>query len=245
MRSIRDVFLRAWFINIILAGCVAFVGAKSIGVWSERGGDTVQTIPVAPRAKTGDVKKVTRRVMPPEVAYGVVTDKDLFRPERVEFVEEKTDVAEDAVEEDIRVSGKKVLLYGVVIVDDYRVALINDPKPKSPQRTSLWVKEGESVGDSNIVVSAIKKESITLRKGKNTYEVLLYQDGKPRDKVVAAQEQTKQTAAAGSSAPEVMPGSNNAKPPGVAAKRDSPPESGQYKTVNTPFGKIKVKVRKK
>jgi len=243
MRSILDVFSRTWFINVILAVCVAFFGAKSIGVWLERSGDGAQTIQAAPRAKTWDIKKVTWGKMPPETAYGVVTDRNLFSQDRTEFVEEKKEAA-DVVEEDIKIAGRKIVLYGVVMTDDYRAALISDPQPKPPKRPSLWVKEGESIGDSNVVVSSIQKESITLQDGGKTYEVLLYDKDKTR-KNVAAQKHppltvitTKRTAVARQPIPAGKSGSKNVAPQNVT-KKDNLPEDGTYETIDTPFGKIK------
>ena len=192
MRSILDVFSRTWFINVILAVCVAFFGAKSIGVWVESGDGIKTAQAVAEKTKKWHMKKVTREKMPPETAYGAVTDRNLFSPDRAEFVEE-VQLEAELVKGDIRISGRKVVLYGVIMTDDYRAALISDPKPKSPKRRSMWVKEGEIIGDSveGVVVSSIQKESITLRDGEKMYEVLLYDKEKPREKV-AVQKQRKQ-----------------------------------------------------
>jgi len=250
MRSILDVFSRTWFINVILAVCVAFFGAKSIGVWVE-GGDGIETAQVvAEKTKKWHIKKVTRGKMPPETAYGAVTDRNLFSPDRAELVEEEGVQAEaELVKGDIRISGRKVILYGVIMTDDYRGALISDPKPKSSKRRSMWVKEGDIIGSSaeGVVVSSIQKESITLRDGEKMYEVLLYDKDKSREKV-AAQKQTKPTvvttkptAVARPPAPGMKPGSKNAAPSKVTTKKSSPPGDDEYKMIDTPFGKIKVR----
>ena len=250
MRSILDVFSRTWFINVILAVCVAFFGAKSIGVWVESGDGIKTAQAVAEKTKKWHMKKVTREKMPPETAYGAVTDRNLFSPDRAEFVkEEEVQVEAEPVKGDIRISGRKVVLYGVIMTDDYRAALISDPKPKSPKRRSMWVKQGDIIGDSaeGVVVSSIQKESITLRDGEKMYEVLLYDKKKSREKV-AAQKQTKptvvttkQTAVARPPAPGAKPGSKNAVPPKITTKKGSPSGDDEYNIINTPFGKIKRK----
>jgi len=255
MRSILDVFSRTWFINVILAGCVAFFGAKSIGVWVESGEGIKTAQTVAEKTKKWHIKKVTREKMPPETAYGAVTDRNLFSQDRAEFVEEEEAEAEpEPVKADIRISGRKIVLYGVIMMDDYSTALISDPKPKSSKRRSMWVKEGDIIGDSaeGVVVSSIQKESITLRDDEKMYEVLLYDKDKPREKV-AAQKQTKPTvvttkpttvttkqpAVARPPAPGAKPGSKNAAPSKVTTKKSSPPDDGEYEIIDTPFGKIK------
>ncbi|MCK4533897.1 MAG: hypothetical protein KAT81_00115 [Syntrophobacterales bacterium] len=248
MRSILDVFSRTWFINVILAVCVAFFGAKSIGVWVERGDEIKTAQVVAEKTKKWHIKKVTREKMPPETAYGAVTDRNLFSPDRAELVEEEG-VQAEAVKGDIRISGRKIVLYGVIMMEDYRTALISDPKPKSSKRRSMWVKEGDIIGDSTegVVVSSIQKESITLLDGGKMYEVLLYDKDKLREKV-AAQKQTKPTvvttkptAVARPPAPGMKPGSKNAAPSKVTTKKSSPPGDDEYKMIDTPFGKIKVR----
>ena len=253
MRSILDVFSRTWFINVILAGCVAFFGAKSIGVWVESGEGIKTAQTVAEKTKKWHIKKVTREKMPPETAYGAVADRNLFSPDRAEFVEEVQAEAE-LVKDDIRISGRKIVLYGVIMMDDYSTALISDPKPKSSKRRSMWVKEWDIIGDSaeGVVVSSIQKESITLRDGEKMYEVLLYDKDKPREKVAARKQTkptvvttkqtavtTKQTTAARPPAPRVKPGSKNAVPPKVTTKKGSSPGDGEYELIDTPFGKIK------
>lgn len=254
MRSILNVFSITWFVNIILAVCVAFFVPKSIDVWSERGGGVKITQAAAQKTKNGDIKKVTREKMPPEVAYEVVTNKNLFSPNRTEFVETEKDA--EPTEEDIR---RKIVLYGVVMMDKYSTALISNPEPKFPQRPFLWVKKGNSIGGSNIVVSSIKKESITLRKGTKTYEVLLYDKEKIRKRAVARQQEkpavvtTQPVAIEKPPAPPAKPGSEIAAPvakPGgeiatppakPGSKIAAPPEEGEYEIINTPFGKIKRK----
>lgn len=271
MRSILDVFSKTWFINVILVGCVAFFGAKSIGVWvAGNGTQTAQA--VAEKTKKWQIKKVIREQMPPETTYGAVTDRDLFSQDRVEFVEEVQE-AEEAeaeavpvpVKEDIRISGRKIVLYGVIMLDDYRTALISDPKPKSSQRPSTWVKEGDIIGESKegVVVSSIQKESIILRDGEKMYEVLLYDKDKPRGKVTEQKQtqptivttestvvtkkptatKTQQTTVARPPAPGAKSENNSAisTPPGFTTNRGGSPQDGEYKTVNTPFGKVKVR----
>jgi hypothetical protein len=221
-------------------------------VWVESGDGIKTAQAVAEKTKKWHMKKVTREKMPPETAYGAVTDRNLFSPDRAEFVEE-VQLEAEPVKGDIRISGRKVVLYGVIMTDDYRAALISDPKPKSPKRRSMWVKEGEIIGDSaeGVVVSSIQKESITLLDGEKMYEILLYDKEKPRGKV-AVQKQTKPTivttkptavtsknaAVARSPAPGMKPGSKKAVVPNVT-KNDNPLEDGEYEIVNTPFGKIK------
>jgi hypothetical protein len=255
MRPILDVFSKTWFVNIILAVCVAFFGIKSIRVWSD--GEHVKTSPVAvQKTKKWSVKKIGNKKMPPEATYAVVTDKDLFIPDRAELVEaEKTastakpDPAPKSVAEDIRIAGRKIVLYGVVIMPDYKTALIRDPKSKNSQRPSMWVKEGDAIGAAGqVVVAGIQKEGITLMKDKKVYQIPLYDKGKPRGKVAAQKKQGKptvvETKPAATSISKnkttaVSKSSNETK--SSKENKGSKSKEGEFKTVDTPFGKIKLR----
>lgn len=270
MRPILDVFSKIWFVNIILAACVAFFGAKSIHVWSA--GEQVKiTQTASQKTKKWPLKKIERKKMPPEAAYAVVTNKDLFTPERMEFVkaekaapavnqksEPKPEPEPEPVQEYIRIAGKKIFLYGVVITEDYKIALVTNPKPKKPKRPSIWVTEGDILGDKEqVLVSKIQKEEIIFQKGKKAYQISLYDKNKSRGRV-AAQTQTRpkvvttnRTPAAKSSAAasksknkatiSSIESKNKTAVSSKKAKKNNKSKTGDSNTVNTPFGNIKIR----
>lgn len=252
MRLILDMFSKTWFINIMLAVCVVFIGAKGIGVWLEKETDVTRVAQKPSRVETADVPKVVRRTLPPEGTYESVAAQDLFTSERAEPVEEeKRDEGEKApaIEKDVRISGKKIVLYGVVMRDNYRTALISDPQPKPQKRPFLWVQEGESIGDTDILVSSIKKESIVLKNKNDLVEISLYDQEKNRGKiadrgkpqpeekpvVVTTQPATKRPV--GEAPP--TPGKTAVTSEGRAGTPEG--EDDSYEVVDTPFGKIKRK----
>ena len=213
-----------------------FFGIKSLEVWS--GGD--ETIPEIQTGKNSKNplpgKMITKRTMPPESAYGIVVDKNLFFPDRAEFIPDESEPETKAPQ--AKVSGKKILLYGVVLMDDYKKALISNPRPEAGERRAKWVKTGDRIGDFS--VTRIKKDSIILAEGTKKYEIFLYDKDKPK----------RRTTAAGKSRPTVV----TTKPAAAAAKlKRRPPmpriskeknsSEGEYKIINTPFGKIKRKVK--
>ena len=254
MRAALDMFSKTWFINSILALCVIFFGAKSIGVWSEENGGDARNIQRSAQVKASDIPRVVRGVLPPEDAYEVVAANDLFTSDRMERVEEDDEEKKEnpeepaVVEKDVRISGKKIVLYGVVVKDNTRTALISDPQPKPPKRPFLWVREGDTIGDTDVMVSAIKKESLVLKKGADLIEISLYDHEKnnaqvagrkprqPEDKpvIVTTQQATKVTV-------ERTPRPKAERVVESEGSENSPVKGEEYEMVDTPFGKIKRK----
>ena len=235
--------------------CVVFFSAKGISVWSEKTADITQNVQKGSHANMIDIPKVTRGVLPPEGTYEAVAVRDLFTSERAEPVEEEVEEEkkpveeEPVVEKDLRVSGKKIVLYGVALKDDYRTALISDPKPKPHSRPFLWVREGEHIGDTDIVVSAIKKESVVLKNKDDLVEISLYDQEKDRGGVAGRGKRKSEerpvvvtTESAKKIAVEKNPSTAqkvSAQPSGRAGAPAGKGES--YEVVDTPFGKIKRK----
>ena len=260
MPSILDMFTKIWFVNIILAVCVVFFGAKGIAVWSDMDADVAQGIQKPSQVKVSEAPRVVWGTLSPENTYEIVAVKDLFNSDRAEPVEEEAEKKDENVEEaavvekDVRVSGKKIILYGVVMKADYRTALISDPQPKPQTRPFLWVKEGESIGETDIVVSAIKKESIVLKNKGDLIEISLYDQKKSTARAGTPKQQqqedkpvvvTTQSTTTGGDIKESGP----TPPKPEAAPVEKPnrtvvtsPEGEKYRIIKTPFGNIKRKI---
>ena len=214
------MFSRIWLINLILIVCAAFVGIKAYGVWS---GEMRPPLEI----KSGDIRKDPARIkgvkpipekkLPPEAAYNVVVGKNLFAPQRTEIKPEETKpkpkvkVPPQAPKEDplkekkIEVSLKTIIVYGVVVSDDYQGALVTDVKktPAPVKGTTLrrgsrtraravkspptqgrgakgvkWVQIGDELGDFE--VAGIMKDRIILKSGSKSYDLLVYDKDKPK-----------------------------------------------------------------
>jgi hypothetical protein len=228
-----QAFSKIWLINISLAVLVIFFGIKSLEVWS-KGDETIAEIQTGKNSTNPLPRKmITKRTMPPESAYGIVVDKNLFFPDRAEFIPDESEPETKAPQ--AKVSGKKILLYGVVLMDDYKKALISNPVPEEGERRAKWVKTGDQIGDFS--VTGIKKDSIILAEGAKKYEIFLYDKDKPK----------RRTTAAGKSRPTVVttkPAAKSKKrPPMPGISKGEKSSDGEYKIVNTPFGKIRRKVK--
>ena len=215
-------------INLVLAVFAVFFGLKAYGVWSE-GEKSFSEAPLIEKPSSRPKKRIVQKRMPPESDYSVVVERTLFSPERLSpDLQEEEPAAEEI--KDLKVSGKKVFLYGVILTDDYKAALITNPEVKPGKKKQKWVMVGDSVGDFR--VAGIKKDMIILAEGAREYEILLYDKDKPK-RGAPVRKKAKPTVvstALKKSAPR----------PKVSKKKELP--VGKYKTVSTPFGKIKRKI---
>jgi hypothetical protein len=223
------MFSKIWLINLFLAVFAISFGLKAYGVWSEREKTSSEVRPIEKPSSRSEKRIVTKR-MPPESAYSVVAERTLFSPERAlpDLQEEEPEVEEI---KDLKVSGKKFFLYGVIIMDDYKAALITNPKIKPGNKRQKWVMVGDAVADFR--VAGIKKDMIILAQGVKEHEIFLYDKDKPKMGTPVIKN-AKPTVV--STAPR-----KSALQPKVLKKKEL--SEGEYKTVSTPFGKIKRKIK--
>lgn len=219
------MFSRIWFINFLLAVFAVFFGLKTYGIWSA-GEKTASPLQPVEGPSAQSEKRIVKRKMPLESTYSVVVDSNLFSPDRAEFIPE---VSEPETEiKELKIPGKKIFLYGVIVMDDYKTALINNPFRKTDERPNKWVKVGDTFGDFQ--VTGIDKDRIILVEGSEKYEVLLYSKDKPKRQAAVTKKQAKPTV--------VSAGPKKSPPLPRALKGKESPEA-EYETIKTPFGNIK------
>ena len=176
---------KVWIANIVLAVLVVFFSVNAYKIWDEDA-DAGKEEPIvkteAQKAAAGRGEKFVKRLMPAESAYDIVADQNLFSPDREEYVpdEPEPEAAPEPLVSKDRISGETITLYGIIISEDYKKALINNPKRQSGESEQIWVAIGDAV--SNLKVADIQKESIILAEGKKKYEVLLYDKNKVKSR---------------------------------------------------------------
>jgi len=236
---------RIWIINGVLAIALVISGVKIWDGWHEKPGVFSEKILGSDEKKAKPVKMTPEKRLDGETQYADIVDKNLFSPDRAPAPPEP-EGAEPEIEEattDVKVSGEKVVLYGIVALDGYKKALTNDPSDQAVQ--FRWISEGDKIG--NLAVREISEDNILLTDEGKSYRILLYDPEK------AAKAGAKASAKPSvDSHPQVVSAGT---PPRAAeykpsAKQDSkqdakvsaPPDTeDQYETVDTPFGKIRRK----
>ena len=245
---------RVWLTNLVLAVITIFCGIKAFEVWTkwDQAPQEIETTARKQKSRPGKSLSKTKGNMPPESTYKHVVDKDLFRAERDEFIPEEPKSETEVKPVDKREAKKieaflkKTTLYGVVIVDQFRAALISYPGLKAGQGSSKWVRVGDEIGE--LKLKEIKEEKITLSQGPGDYEILLYDKDQPKKRAVVSKSKSGPTVVVSSSKAKgkpavVSPRSKKTNVPGVEkAKQEKPPEV-KYKFIDTPFGKKRVRVK--
>lgn len=235
---------RIWLINIILALCVLFAGSSAYRAWTQE--ERVEAmepsaeLPVPAPEKMRTNERGSLR----ESAYSVIAERTLFTPDRVEFLPESSEPTEQA--ELPIISGRRMSLYGVIIMGNDRKALIDNPRREPDEPERKWVRVGEMLG--NWTVSAIEPESILLREGAKNYKIPLYtrESGKSSQSPDKGRSTSSPTVVntetqKPSSAPKVISSGTRAAEKGEtpgAGTRKGDEATGEMETIVTPFGTI-------
>lgn len=209
---------KIWMMNLILAAVSLFFGINAYQVWN-RDTDPGKAAAVAERAESkpeeDPVERFVRRRMPAESAYEIVAVQNLFSPDRREMLPEEPspDAEPEPAVMTHPISGEAIILYGVVIREESRKALINNPGKQTGGRDQIWVKAGDAL--ANLKVHEIREDRIFLTEGSRKYEILLHDKNKAKSRKVAAPPSQK--------APEAPTVITNAPPKVKPQKPEKPP----------------------
>lgn len=195
--------------------------------------------------------KTVQKRLAAAVDYNVIVEKNLFSPDRMANVQ---DQESQPVAEELKISGEKIMLFGVIMIDGNKSALINNPAKSEGGKDYRWVKAGDRI--SNLKVVEIQKDRIMLNDGNTEYKISLFDQNKTKPAPAAAP--VKEEPKIISTGPTTGSGGEKAaqKPSDTGKTEESdkkaapktqekvkPSEEGEYRIINTPFGKIKKKIK--
>ena len=181
------MFSKIWLINLVLAVFAVFFGLKAYGVWSEEKKSSSEVRPIEKPSSRSEKRIVTRR-MPPESVYAAVVEKNLFAPGRTESRPGESESGPDVKQ--LMVAVKRIIVSGVIMMDDYEAALVSTLKHRIDRRRSKtnageweskWVKVGDTIGDFQ--VAGIKEDRVIFTQGAKEYEIFLYDKDKPKRQI--------------------------------------------------------------
>ncbi len=115
----------------------------------------------------------------PVESYNVISEKNIFSPERKEFPAPAAAIAEVPKP----IIPAQVVLYGVVIAGDYQSAIVSIPdRPHGKgERGTQVIKSGEKIGEYTL--AKILPDRICMESNGAIFEVLLYDPQNPKRKV--------------------------------------------------------------
>ena len=170
---------------------VIFFGLKAYGVWSE-GKKWPLKVDSLRKPLPWSEKKVAKRNVPPESDYEVIVSNNLFWRNRSEV---KPQEEGKKVETKPKADGRmlKILegfvgrthLYGVIIADDRREALIGEIPVGRPGRSGESEIKRAKVGDTvgRFKVKEINNRSVLLTAGDHEWQISLFDKDKPKKRV--------------------------------------------------------------
>ncbi len=213
-------------------------------LWS--GGESQKNEPAIDKKETtpATVKQFIAKTPESRDTYEIVAGRTFFSPERKEYIAptpeeeqaEQTDpsgVEAQPTQQEVRVNGQEIMVYGILYLDDLRSALISNPvQTEEDSRSSRWIKKGEKL--ANLVVDDITRDSVIFRDKNQRFIVPLRDAEKP-----------KETAPKAAAPPKAEP-KKEARPTVVTTEPKTPPAKKGKKEdeegfiiIDTPFGPVK------
>ena len=230
--------------NIGLALLVGFFSLKTYQIW------TAEPMSLTTAAKAGIQptsgrrsdsaarNRTASRSPASKTRYKNVTEKNLFVAER--SASQLNDPAIEAVVESttLRIDGKKIVLYGVVILEDRVSALISDPDVKNRKRATRWINTGDQIGQ--YTVASIAKQHVIFSEGGTKFKVALWDQTRDRQVDTGVGQKTP-TVVKTDPSPSVPNESTPTQATAVKAREKKPAPDEGPRVIQTPFGEIKRK----
>ena len=173
--------LKYGLLSLLALLIVLLLAVENVGVWT----GSIEVVREKGEARKTEKKPQASPIPggqkePPSIkSYIFIAEKNIFSPERKEF----------SLLTGAGGGGKKplvrpqVILYGVTIFENYRVASIVSPgRPlKKGERETITLKVGDPVGEYKI--AKILSDRITLQAEEDSFDVLLYDASMPKKRM--------------------------------------------------------------
>lgn len=205
-------------------------------LWSSDGtlSQIIESSP-AKSLKFKPVQLVHKRILP-ITAYNDIIQQNLFSIEREEYKPEAVKPEKELKPEIkpepkvIELNTNKIVLYGVIIMGDYKKALVTNVD-KISNSNSIWVEKGDTVDE--FVIDSIEKDRLLVTKSGKRFSILLYDKENPKKRKFVKNNitPTKKVIVTQPAKPAKS---------SVASKKDDT----EYEIISTPFGEFKRKKQK-
>jgi len=236
-------------INFILIVTIIIEGLMIVRLWSSEAVDVAYIKNRPSKVIKLDNIPVYEKKVTPLSAYVDIVKYNLFSSKREAFIKElpepepESEVAPEIKKDDRveKLTTDKIILYGVIIMDDYRKALVSVSDKKN-QLESIWIEKDEVL--DNFIVDTIERDRIIVSANNKRYSVLLYNVEKPKKRNYSKQKPVKKKISA--QPPKKVKPVTRVKPIIPESKQDSKKKisDGEYEIISTPFGDFKRKKKK-
>ncbi|MCD6184295.1 MAG: hypothetical protein J7K84_00670 [Deltaproteobacteria bacterium] len=162
-------------VNILLTLLIIFFAVKICRIWDEPEENGVN-IKQVKKTRQFPVKRV-KKIKTALIMYADFIDQDLFNPDR-----RPADIEPSTGETKDFKPNTDCILYGILIVNDNRSALIADKtQRRGIKQKAEWIKESEKIGSAT--VETVLSDRIILKEGRIKTELLLVNPDKPKPRL--------------------------------------------------------------
>jgi hypothetical protein len=180
-----EVSIRYGILNIIVFIIIILLVSINYDAWTPPTEVTPETRAASnPGIKIEFPKTIEEKKEFPSISsHMIISEKNIFSPARKDFP------IQTGSEGKRPIVRPQIILYGVTIAGDYQSASIANPgRPlKKGEREAMTLKIGDRVGGYKL--SKILPDRIALEAMEDTFEVLLYDPNKPKQRIYAKAEQ--------------------------------------------------------
>jgi hypothetical protein len=177
------VKLRYGILCILILAVVLFLVSEIYEPWKEPTGVT-PGIEAKEHATKIELPKIMeeKKESSNDLSYTTISDRNIFNPERRDFP------AQSGPEGKKPLVRPQIILYGVTMAGDYQSASISSlGRPlKKGEREATTLKIGDRIGEYKL--AKILPDRVALEAVEDTFEILLYDPNKPKQRVYAKAE---------------------------------------------------------
>jgi len=167
-----------WFIILVLAVLTVGFTLQAVRTWMRPLQGLAVAEPDEDAGKTSLPPLVKKRE-PPMSAYDVIAARSLFDKDRTEGeIEMPVGNLKDA---DTSRYAKRIGLFGVIIEDGEKMALVNKDMGRRGSDEYLWVRVGDQIDRLKVV--GIERDRIYLQENGSRYEILFSDQRQPSKRV--------------------------------------------------------------
>ncbi len=233
--------MKLWATNILLAMVMFFFSVQAYRTWTA----PEESQPKAqPSKQTSSMKKSTSTLarfnMPPEPTFEDVARKNLFAKDRMEKIPEEPNEEQIEVKStQAKISGKRIVLDGIIFTEDKKMALIRNPKRKKGDKKFIWIQEGQSIG--NLKDFAIEEDRLIIKDKGKKHAILLYDQKPGKNNSASASTPSKSKKKSSNTTTVVSADKNPTKQSQPSPRVEENQGNGEYEIVKTPFGNLRRK----
>ena len=164
-------------LNLFLIIAAVFLSERVYNIWTSEASEDLVSLGVQEAQAHARASRPVKARRTLRKAFNVIPEKDLFRPERTEWIapqEEKSTTPEETTQP---TPAKKMRVYGIVIADDFKQAwLLEDGNRRSKPKS---YSEGDTL-ENGWKVASIDPDAVTLSLGSDTVSYPLIEAGNPK-----------------------------------------------------------------